>query len=82
MGIAIDILVVLFLLWSLIRGWRVGFQLGGGVDIYLSRHVSIGGKLLYRGAHLDNAEDAWPGFPTESAWLNALTYGGDLKFHF
>ncbi len=60
----------------------VGFQLGGGVDIYLSRHVSIGGKLLYRGAHLDNAEDAWPQFPTESAWLNALTYGGDLKFHF
>ena len=30
MGIAIDIVVVLFLLWSLIRGWRVGFlyQLG------------------------------------------------------
>lgn len=30
MGIAIDILVALFLLWSLIRGWRLGFlyQLG------------------------------------------------------
>lgn len=25
MGIAIDILVVLFLLWSLFRGWRLGF---------------------------------------------------------
>lgn len=60
----------------------VGFQLGGGVDIYLSRYVSIGGKLLYRGAHLDNAEDAWPSFPTQAAWLNAFTYGGDLKFHF
>lgn len=60
----------------------VGFQLGGGIDFYLSRHVSIGGKLLYRGAHLDNAEDAWPTFPTESTWLSAFTYGGDLKFHF
>lgn len=60
----------------------VGFQLGGGVDFYLSRNVSIGGKLLYRGAYLDNAEATWSGFPTESAWLSALSYGGDVKFHF
>ena len=60
----------------------VGFQLGGGVDIYLSPHVSIGGKLLYLGAHLDNSDVAWPSFPTESTWLSTLAYGGDLKFHF
>ena len=60
----------------------VGFQLGGGLDFYLTRYVSIGAKLLYRGAHLDNAEEAWPTFPTESTWMSALSFGGDLKFHF
>lgn|GEM_PF-1187721 len=60
----------------------VGFQLGGGFDFYLSRYVSIGGKLLYRGAHLDNGGDSYPSFPTESTWLSAFTYGGDIKFHF
>lgn len=59
-----------------------GFQLGGGVDFYLSRYVSIGAKVLYRGAYLDNAESTWSQFPTESTWLSAVTYGGDLKFHF
>jgi len=60
----------------------VGFQLGGGVDFYLSKNVSIGGKLMYRGAYLDNAESTWSGFPTDSAWLSAFSYGGDVKFHF
>lgn len=60
----------------------VGIQLGGGLDIYLSRHVSIGAKLLYRGAHLDNSEESYPYYATESTWLSAFTYGGDLKFHF
>lgn len=60
----------------------VGFQLGAGVDLYLSKNVSIGGKLLYRGAYLDNAESTWSGFPTDSAWLSAFSYGGDVKFHF
>jgi len=59
-----------------------GFQLGGGADFYLTRHVSIGGKLLYRGAYLDNAESTYSWFPTESTWLSTLTYGADLKFHF
>ncbi len=35
MGIAIDILVVLFLLWSLIRGWRVGFLYQLGILAFL-----------------------------------------------
>jgi len=59
-----------------------GFQLGGGADIYLTREVSIGGKILYRGAYLDNAESTYSYYPTESAWLSTLTYGADLKFHF
>lgn len=60
----------------------VGVQVGGGVDFYVTKHVSIGGKLLYRGAHLDNSDSTWSGFPSESTWLSAFTYGGDLKFHF
>jgi uncharacterized membrane protein required for colicin V production len=43
-GIAIDILVVLFLLWSLIRGWRVGFlyQLGLLAFLVLAYFASRG----------------------------------------
>jgi hypothetical protein len=59
-----------------------GFELGGGVDIYLSRGVSLGGKVLYRGAYLDNADQTWSQFPTASTWLSGFTYGGDIKFHF
>jgi len=35
MGIAIDILVILFLLWSLIRGWRMGFLYQLGILAFL-----------------------------------------------
>ncbi|MFO0748059.1 MAG: outer membrane beta-barrel protein [Myxococcota bacterium] len=59
-----------------------GFQLGGGADFYLTKYVSIGGKLLYRGAYLDNADATYSYYPTESTWLSTLTYGADLKFHF
>jgi len=34
-GIAIDILVILFLLWSLIRGWRMGFLYQLGILAFL-----------------------------------------------
>lgn len=60
----------------------LGLQLGAGVDFYLSRSVSLGAKVLYRGAYLDNSSSTWSGFPTESMWLSAVTYGGDIKFHF
>lgn len=44
MGIAIDILVVLFLLWSLIRGWRLGFlyQIGHLAALIVSYFVARG----------------------------------------
>ena len=35
MGIAIDILVILFLFWSLIRGWRMGFLYQLGILAFL-----------------------------------------------
>ncbi|MFT7581273.1 MAG: opacity protein-like surface antigen [Myxococcota bacterium] len=57
-----------------------GFQLGGGVDIYLTQSISIGGKVLYRGAFVDNADDFRR--PFEEAFLSMVSYGGDVKFHF
>ena len=68
--------------WDLDTLGGIGIQVGGGVDFYLARSVSLGAKLLYRGAYLDNSSSTWSGFPTESMWLSALTYGGDIKFHF
>ncbi len=56
-----------------------GFQAGGGVDIYLTRAVSIGGKLLYRGAMLEH--DSFGG-SVEAGSLGYMTFGGDVKFHF
>lgn len=58
----------------------VGFQLGGGADFYLTQHVSIGGKILFRPAWLSNENERGPA--TMTGDLSLLTYGADLKFHF
>jgi len=44
MGVAVDILVVLFLVWSLFRGWRLGFlfQLGQLAVIVIAYFVARG----------------------------------------
>jgi len=55
-----------------------GFQLGGGADFYLSRFVSIGGRLTYRGAYVETD----PFMPFASAFLSGFTYGADIKIHF
>lgn len=68
--------------WNFDTLTGAGFQLGGGADLYLTKYVSIGGKILYRGAYLDNADSTWSYYPTASTWLSAVTYGADLKFHF
>ncbi len=68
--------------WNFDTLGGIGFQLGAGLDFYLSRSVSIGAKALYKGAYLDNSAQTWDGFATEAMWLSALSYGGDLKFHF
>ncbi|PID38652.1 MAG: hypothetical protein CSB49_04505, partial [Proteobacteria bacterium] len=36
-----------------------GFQLGGGVDLYLTKSISLGGKLLYRGSFMDNSDESY-----------------------
>ncbi|MCA9514868.1 MAG: outer membrane beta-barrel protein [Myxococcales bacterium] len=59
-----------------------GFNLGGGIDFYLTRNISIGGKLLYRGAWVDNTDSSYYDDPYESAFLSSFQYGGDVKFHF
>lgn len=48
MGIAIDIIVILFLVWSLVRGWRVGFlyQLGILAFLVVAYFASRGLALL------------------------------------
>jgi len=68
--------------WNFDTLGGIGFQLGGGFDFYVSRSVSLGAKALYRGAYLDNSGSTWDGFATESMWLSAFTFGGDIKFHF
>ncbi|MGM0576404.1 MAG: outer membrane beta-barrel protein [Myxococcota bacterium] len=59
-----------------------GLQAGGGVDIHLTPHITLGGKLLYRGAHLENRDAAFGiGLP-ESDWFHMFTYEGSLRFNF
>jgi len=58
----------------------LGFQLGGGADFYLTQHVSIGGKILFRPAWLSDEDQYGPATTTGS--ITMLTYGADLKFHF
>ena len=57
-----------------------GFQLGGGVDFYLTQGVSIGAKLLYRGAYVQYQDPHYPN--TDSSYVSGFVYGGDVKFHF
>lgn len=59
-----------------------GIQAGGGVDIHLNPAVSLGGTILYRGAHLDNRDASIVGFPVESTFLSMLTFGGNVQLHF
>ena len=58
-----------------------GFQLGGGVDLYLTRGVSIGAKLLYRGAFLEYDDPTYY-YDSPSSFVSSFVYGADVKFHF
>lgn len=57
-----------------------GFQLGGGFDFYLTPGVSLGGRLLYRGAYVEYDDPYY--YNVESSFISAFTYGADIKFHF
>ncbi|TNF33074.1 MAG: hypothetical protein EP329_08755 [Deltaproteobacteria bacterium] len=62
-----------------------GFQLGGGIDFYLTRGVSIGGKLLYRGAYVERDYYDYNGayyYSGDTSFVSSFVYGADVKFHF
>jgi hypothetical protein len=55
-----------------------GFEIGGGLDIWLARPVSFGLHALYRGIKLGDY-DTYTGSDT---FLSLLNVGGDFTFHF
>ena len=54
----------------------VGFQLGGGLDIWLTRHLSIGGRVLYHGIYFTQDIDG------DRPFLSTLSIEGNLQVHF
>ena len=54
-----------------------GFQLGGGLDLWLSRSVSLGARVLYRGIAMGP-----PDANFNDTFINALTAEGTLAVHF
>jgi len=54
----------------------LGFQLGGGLDVYLNHVVSIGGRALYHG--ISFTQDIGPNKP----FLSTVSVEGNLQFHF
>jgi hypothetical protein len=54
-----------------------GFEIGGGLDIWLARPVSLGIHALYRGIKMGDY-DTYTGSDT---FLSLLNVGGDLTFH-
>ncbi len=59
-----------------------GLDLGGGVDIRLSRSVSLGTRALYRAIFVDNYDSSYWGVPPESAHFNLVSGELNLQFHF
>ncbi|HEY3355453.1 MAG TPA: outer membrane beta-barrel protein [Polyangia bacterium] len=54
----------------------VGFQLGGGLDVWLNRGLSIGVRALYHGiSFTDN-------IGTDKPFLSTVSLEGNLQFHF
>jgi hypothetical protein len=54
-----------------------GFQVGGGVDFYVYRHLSFGLKSQYRGAELVDYDPAH-----DRTFLSMLTFAGNITGHF
>lgn len=60
-----------------------GLQLGGGIDIYLTRWLTLGARVLYRGIYLgklqcsDTGERCVSRDDADKTWLNGLT--GELN---
>ena len=54
----------------------LGFQLGGGLDIWLGRHLSLGARALYHGVSF--TENIGNGKP----FLSTVSVEGNLQLHF
>ncbi len=59
-----------------------GLDVGLGVDIRFSPVIGIGVRAVYRGFYVDNREQSYNNIPTQAAWLNMMTFEGNLQFHF
>jgi hypothetical protein len=59
-----------------------GLNLGGGVDIRLSKAVTLGTRALYRAVFVDDYNSAYFGVPPESAHFNLVSGEVNLQFHF
>jgi hypothetical protein len=55
-----------------------GFEIGGGIDFWLARHVSFGVHALYRGIKMGDYET----YTGSDTFLSVLNVGGDFTFHF
>jgi hypothetical protein len=54
-----------------------GYQLGGGIDLWVGRHVTLGGRALYRGIAMGPPD----GGPADT-FVHAATVEGSVAFHF
>jgi hypothetical protein len=55
-----------------------GFEVGGGIDFWLARHVTLGIHALYRGIRMGD----YYTYTGSDTFLSLLNVGGDLTFHF
>jgi len=54
-----------------------GYQVGGGIDIWAGRYVTLGARALYRGIAMGPPE----GGPADT-FLHVATFEGSVSFHF
>jgi hypothetical protein len=54
----------------------LGFQLGGGLDIFLNHFVSIGGRALYHGIYFTQQIGG------DNPFLSTVSVEGNLQLHF
>jgi hypothetical protein len=57
-----------------------GFQLGGGLDIWLNPWWSLGARLLYHGIYLNDI--TYADGSSESPFLSTVSIEGNLQIHF
>ena len=60
----------------------IGFDLGFGVDVRLSRNFALGARAQWRGFYVDNSSNNYYAVATESAFLNTISGEAYVQFHF